>query len=102
MLFRSTLSQFTVFTLSPGQEIFLLTRVKSGGNQPGKTFSLGIYDHVKFLEMRRYGIYIEGALLGVLLAQVREAGAACLLVTHSEAAAARADRVLHLTPTGIR
>ena len=41
-------------------------------------------------------------VLGVLLAQVREAGAACLLVTHSEAAAARADRVLHLTPTGIR
>ena len=41
-------------------------------------------------------------VLGVLLAQVREAGAACLLVTHSEAAAARADRVLRLTPTGIR
>jgi putative ABC transport system ATP-binding protein len=33
----------------------------------------------------------------VLRAQVRDAGAACLLVTHS-AAAASADRVLRLTP----
>ncbi|MBT9599505.1 MAG: ABC transporter ATP-binding protein [Vitreoscilla sp.] len=40
-------------------------------------------------------------VLGVLLAQVREAGAACLLVTHSAAAAARTDRVLRLTPTGV-
>ena len=40
-------------------------------------------------------------VLGVLLAQVREAGAACLLVTHSAAAAARADRTLRLTPTGV-
>jgi putative ABC transport system ATP-binding protein len=40
-------------------------------------------------------------VLGVLLAQVRDAGAACLLVTHSTAAAARADRVLRLTATGV-
>lgn len=40
-------------------------------------------------------------VLDVLLAQVREAGAACLLVTHSEAAARRADRVLRLAPHGI-
>ena len=40
-------------------------------------------------------------VLDVLLAQVREAGAACLLVTHSEAAARRADRVLRLAPDGI-
>ena len=44
-------------------------------------------------------------VLGVLLAQVRAvggAGAACLLVTHSAAAAARADRTLRLTMDGIR
>jgi putative ABC transport system ATP-binding protein len=41
-------------------------------------------------------------VLGVLLAQVRGAGAACLLVTHSAAAAARADRTLRLTVDGIR
>ncbi|MBX3603270.1 MAG: ABC transporter ATP-binding protein [Rubrivivax sp.] len=41
-------------------------------------------------------------VLSVLQAQAHEAGAACLLVTHSAAAAARADRVLRLTPTGVR
>jgi len=40
-------------------------------------------------------------MLDVLVAQVRAEGAACLLVTHSLAAAARADRVLRLTATGI-
>ena len=40
-------------------------------------------------------------VLDVLVAQVRQAGAACLLVTHSQAAAERADRVLRLTATGI-
>jgi putative ABC transport system ATP-binding protein len=41
-------------------------------------------------------------VLAVLRTQVREAGAACLLVTHSAAAAARADRVLRLTAQGIQ
>ncbi len=40
-------------------------------------------------------------VLDVLAAQVREHCAACVLVTHSRAAAARADRVLTLTPHGI-
>jgi putative ABC transport system ATP-binding protein len=40
-------------------------------------------------------------VLSVLVAQVRQAGAACLLVTHSEAAAQRADRVLRLTAGGV-
>ncbi len=40
-------------------------------------------------------------MLDVLVAQVRSEGAACLLVTHSQAAAARADRVLRLTAGGI-
>jgi len=41
-------------------------------------------------------------VLAVLRAQVHDAGATCLLVTHSAAAAARADRVLRLTVDGIR
>ena len=41
-------------------------------------------------------------VLSVLRAQVHEAGAACLLVTHSRAAAALADRVLRLTAQGIQ
>ncbi|MDO8419936.1 MAG: ABC transporter ATP-binding protein [Rubrivivax sp.] len=40
-------------------------------------------------------------VLAVLQTQVREAGAACLLVTHSAAAAARAHRVHRLTAHGI-
>ena len=40
-------------------------------------------------------------VLDVLRAEVHDTGAACLLVTHSEAAAARADRVLRLTASGI-
>ncbi len=40
-------------------------------------------------------------MLDVLLAQVRIEGAACLLATHSAAAAARADRVLRLTAAGL-
>jgi putative ABC transport system ATP-binding protein len=40
-------------------------------------------------------------VLDLLRTQVRQSGAACLLVTHSAAAASRADRVLRLTATGI-
>lgn len=40
-------------------------------------------------------------VLDVLAAQVRAEGAACLLVTHSQAAARRADRVLRLTAGGL-
>jgi putative ABC transport system ATP-binding protein len=40
-------------------------------------------------------------VLDLLLDQARRSGAACLLVTHSQAAAARADRVLRLTPRGV-
>jgi putative ABC transport system ATP-binding protein len=40
-------------------------------------------------------------VLAVLRQQVHDTGAACLLVTHSSAAAAVADRVLTLTPQGV-
>jgi putative ABC transport system ATP-binding protein len=40
-------------------------------------------------------------VMDLLREQVRSSGAACLLVTHSQAAAARADRVLTLTATGV-
>ena len=41
-------------------------------------------------------------VMDLLSAQVRGEGAACVLVTHSRAAAARADRVLTLTANGMR
>ncbi len=40
-------------------------------------------------------------VLDVLRDQTRRVGSACLLVTHSQAAARRADRVLRLTASGI-
>ncbi len=40
-------------------------------------------------------------VLSLLLEQVKELGAACLLATHSQAAAARTDRAVTLTATGI-
>jgi len=40
-------------------------------------------------------------VLALLREQVRREGAACVLVTHSRAAAAHADRIVTLTPTGI-
>ena len=41
-------------------------------------------------------------VMDVLLAQTRAQGASLVLVTHSETAAARADRVLHLSAEGIQ
>ena len=41
-------------------------------------------------------------VMAVLRHEVAEAGAACVLVTHSAAAAAHADRLLTLTPGGMR
>lgn len=41
------------------------------------------------------------AVLDLLMAQVRGAGAMCVLVTHSSRAAARADRILRLTRGGL-
>jgi putative ABC transport system ATP-binding protein len=40
-------------------------------------------------------------VLALLTTQVRDSGAACLLVTHAQAAARRADRVLRLTASGV-
>ena len=40
-------------------------------------------------------------VLDLLCAQSRAQGAACLIVTHAQAAADRADRVLRLTATGV-
>ena len=42
-----------------------------------------------------------GLVMDALIAQTREHNASLVLVTHSEAAAARADRVLRLSPDGI-
>jgi putative ABC transport system ATP-binding protein len=40
-------------------------------------------------------------IMAILMAQVRQSGAAALLVTHSEVAAASADKILRLTANGL-
>ena len=40
-------------------------------------------------------------IMDALVAETRAHGAACVMVTHSEAAARRADRVLRLTREGL-
>jgi putative ABC transport system ATP-binding protein len=43
-----------------------------------------------------------GVVMDVLVRAARDTGAGVLLVTHSPPAAARCDRILELTPTGVR
>ncbi len=62
------LSQFAVFTLHQGEEVQIFSRLSMPGSFPAKHFFLGIYDHASYMELRRYGLYLEGALLGVLFA----------------------------------
>lgn len=61
-------SQFSLVTIPSGTEVMLLTRVVSSGLSPAKSFSLKLINHTKFLELKRFGIYVEGLLLGILLA----------------------------------
>ena len=45
----------------------LLSRVKSIPALPPKSYVLRITDHARFLELSRFGVYVEGCLLGILL-----------------------------------
>lgn len=61
-------SQFSRFTLHPGEEVLVLTQLRPNANLHGRNFSLAIYDDLKYSETRRLGLYMEGALLGILFA----------------------------------
>lgn len=65
---RLTPSQFTRFTLRHGEEVVVVMRVRSSQNVVAKSFSLNFFDELKFTELRRLGLYIEGGLLGLLFA----------------------------------
>jgi hypothetical protein len=65
---RKTESQFTRFTLHADEEVLVLTELQANSNLPPRSFSLSFYDELKFSEVRRFGLYLEGALLGVLFA----------------------------------
>ena len=61
-------SQFPVFTLKKGEEIGILTRVNLNASFPAKILSINFMDNVRYSEYRRFGLYIEGLLLGILIA----------------------------------
>lgn len=65
---RQIESLFTRFNLHAGEEVLLLTQLQANGNLPAKSFSLTFYDDLKFSEARRFGLYLEGGLLGILFA----------------------------------
>ena len=61
-------SQYAIFNLRSGETVDIYSRVKSHSSVPAKTFSLNFYDHASYLELRRFGVYFEGGMLGLLIA----------------------------------
>ncbi len=61
-------SQFPSFVLKKGEEVTILSSVKFHPIFPSKSFSLSFYDKSTFSEFRRFSLYLEGLLLGTLLA----------------------------------
>ena len=61
-------SREALFMLHSGETLSLLSRSKAVPGLPPRSFALQFVDNERFLETRRYGLYIEGALLGILFA----------------------------------
>ena len=56
-------SQYPLFTLYKNEELVVVSQLKAYPSLPPKTFALRLIDKSKFGEVRRFGLYIEGALL---------------------------------------
>ena len=65
---ESAPSQYALYTLKPGQTATLFLRMFADQRFPPKSYAAQIIDHQRYLEMRRLGLYIEGALAGAILA----------------------------------
>ena len=61
-------SREALFMLHRGETLSLLSRAKAVHSLPPRSYVLQFVDNERFLETRRYGLYIEGALLGILFA----------------------------------
>jgi len=64
------LSRSPVFTLQKDSEVQLFSRLKSNSTYPAVNFALRLYDRTTYLELRKYGLYIEGILAGLLIALI--------------------------------
>jgi len=60
--------QHALFMLHKGEALTLLSHSKAYSNLPPKSFVLRLVDHARYLETRRFGLYVEGAMLGILFA----------------------------------
>ena len=60
-------SASALFTLHAGDTLTLLSHSKALPTFT-RNYILRVVDHAKFLETRRFGLYVEGALLGILFA----------------------------------
>lgn len=61
-------SRFAVFNLPAGAEVTLITRLQPSRNFVPITFVPNISDHALMLELRRYGLHLEGIQAGILIA----------------------------------
>jgi len=61
-------SRDALFMLQRGETLSLLSKAKALHSLPPRSYVLQFVDNERFLETRRYGLYIEGALLGILFA----------------------------------
>ena len=62
------LSQWPVFTLRRGETTQVLSYLRPNLNFQGGFALVQFIDHARFLELRRYGLHLEGVLAGVLFA----------------------------------
>ncbi len=64
----SDLSQWPVFTLRRGETTQVLSHLRPNLNFQGGFAPVQFIDHARFLELRRFGLHLEGVLAGVLFA----------------------------------
>jgi hypothetical protein len=60
----------TTLRIPKNTSVHIISRLKSHRFSAGRSFSLNIIDTKSFLEIRRYGLYLQGAMLGILFALV--------------------------------
>ena len=60
-------SRESLFSLRRGEALILLSQSKAFSAAPAK-YVLRMVDNERFLETRRFGLYVEGAMLGILFA----------------------------------
>ena len=62
----SAKSRDSLFTLKSGETLTLLSRTRSLSTILPKSLVLRVVDNERFLETRRFGLYLEGGLLGIM------------------------------------